>query len=79
MLGLARRYGYQCPQRGGRGECRRADKRTPFRAAAVAPPAGAEFMQRLSGALHGTLGSYLCDAVHEDCVDILACVLVSRA
>jgi hypothetical protein len=24
-----------------------------------------EFMQRLSVVLHGTLGSYLCDALHE--------------
>jgi hypothetical protein len=38
-----------------------------------------EFMQRLSAALHGTLGSYLRDAVREGCVDAVACLLVPRA
>jgi hypothetical protein len=38
-----------------------------------------EFMQRLSAALHGTLGSYLRDAFHEGSVDAVACLLVPRA
>jgi hypothetical protein len=38
-----------------------------------------EFMQRLSAALHGTLGSYLRDALHEGSVDVVACLLVPRA
>jgi hypothetical protein len=38
-----------------------------------------EFMQRLSGALHGTLGSCLRDAFQEDGADAVACLLVSRA
>jgi hypothetical protein len=38
-----------------------------------------EFMQHLSAALHGTLGSYLRDAFHEVSADAVACLLVSRA
>jgi hypothetical protein len=38
-----------------------------------------EFMQRLSAVLHGTLGSYLRDALHEGSADALACLLVPRA
>jgi hypothetical protein len=38
-----------------------------------------EFMQRLSAALHGTLSSYLRDALHEDGVDVMACLHVPRA
>jgi hypothetical protein len=37
------------------------------------------FMQRLSTTLHGTLGSYLRDALQEDSADALACFLVSQA
>jgi hypothetical protein len=33
-----------------------------------------EFMQRLSAALHGTLGSYLRDAFREGSVDAVACL-----
>jgi hypothetical protein len=33
-----------------------------------------EFMQRFSAALHGTLGSYLRDALHEVSVDAMACL-----
>jgi hypothetical protein len=36
-------------------------------------------MQRLSVSLHGTLGSYLRDALHEGSADIVACLLVPRA
>jgi hypothetical protein len=36
------------------------------------------FMQRLFVALHGTLGSYLRDALHEGSVDVVACLLVPR-
>jgi hypothetical protein len=38
-----------------------------------------EFMQRLSAALHGTLGSYLRDALHEGNVDDVAWRHVPRA
>jgi hypothetical protein len=38
-----------------------------------------EFMQRLSAALHGTLGSYLRDALHEGSADAVACLPVPRA
>jgi hypothetical protein len=38
-----------------------------------------EFMQRLSAALHGTLGSYLCDAFQEGSVNNVACLPVPRA
>jgi hypothetical protein len=38
-----------------------------------------EFMQRLSAALHGILGSYLRDALQEGSVDAVACRLVPRA
>jgi hypothetical protein len=38
-----------------------------------------EFMQRLSTVLHGTLGSYLRDALNEGSVDVVACLRVSRA
>jgi hypothetical protein len=38
-----------------------------------------EFMQRLSTALHGTLGSSLGDALHEGIVDVVACLHVPRA
>jgi hypothetical protein len=34
-----------------------------------------EFMQRLFAALHGTLGSYLRDALHEGGASALACYL----
>jgi uncharacterized membrane protein len=37
-----------------------------------------EFMQRLSAALHGTMGSYLRDAFHEDSDDDVACLSVPR-
>jgi hypothetical protein len=33
-----------------------------------------EFMQRLSAALNGTLGSYLRDDVHKGSVDVVACL-----
>jgi hypothetical protein len=36
-------------------------------------------MRRVSVALHGTLGSYLHDALHEGSVDDVACLLVPRA
>jgi hypothetical protein len=36
-------------------------------------------MRRLFAALHGTLGSYLRDALHEGSVDALACLRVPRA
>jgi hypothetical protein len=36
-------------------------------------------MQRLFGALHGTLGSYLRDALQEGNDDIVACLHVPRA
>jgi hypothetical protein len=36
-------------------------------------------MQRLSAALHGTLGSYLHDALQEGSADAVACLLVPRA
>jgi hypothetical protein len=38
-----------------------------------------EFMQCLSVALHGTLGSYLRDAFQESSADAVACLPVSRA
>jgi hypothetical protein len=38
-----------------------------------------EFMQRLSAALHGTMGSYLRDAFQEGSVDAVACLHVPRA
>jgi hypothetical protein len=38
-----------------------------------------EFMQCLSGALHGTMGSYLRDALQEGSADAVACLLVPRA
>jgi hypothetical protein len=38
-----------------------------------------ECMQRLSVALHGTLGSYLRDAFHEGSDDAVACLPVPRA
>jgi hypothetical protein len=38
-----------------------------------------EFMQRLSAALHGILGSYLRDALQEGSIDALACLRVPRA
>jgi hypothetical protein len=38
-----------------------------------------EFMQHLSAALHGTLGSYFRDAFKEDSVDAVACLHVPRA
>jgi hypothetical protein len=38
-----------------------------------------EFMQRLSIALHGTLGSYLRDALHEGSADAVACRHIPRA
>jgi hypothetical protein len=38
-----------------------------------------EFMQRLSAALHGTLGSYFRDAFPEGSVDAVACLPVPRA
>jgi hypothetical protein len=37
-----------------------------------------EFMQRLCVALHGTLGSYLHDALHEGSADGVACLPVPR-
>jgi hypothetical protein len=36
-------------------------------------------MQRLSAALHGTLGSYPLDALQEGSVDVVACLHVARA
>jgi hypothetical protein len=38
-----------------------------------------EFLQRLSAALHGTLGSYLRDALHEGSADAVACLIAPRA
>jgi hypothetical protein len=38
-----------------------------------------EFMQRLCATLHGTLGSYVRDALHEGTVVTVACVHVPRA
>jgi NAD-specific glutamate dehydrogenase len=38
-----------------------------------------KFMQRLSGALHGTLGSYLRDASQEGSVDDVTCLHIPRA
>jgi hypothetical protein len=38
-----------------------------------------EFTQRLSAALHGTLGSYLRDAFQEGSADAMACLSVPRA
>jgi hypothetical protein len=38
-----------------------------------------ELMQRLSAALHGTLGSYLRDAFREGNADAVACLPVPRA
>jgi hypothetical protein len=37
-----------------------------------------EFIQRLFAALHGTLGSYLCDALHEGIAHAEACLHVPR-
>jgi hypothetical protein len=36
-------------------------------------------MQRLYVALHGTLGSYLRDALHEGSVNVVTCLHVPRA
>jgi hypothetical protein len=36
-------------------------------------------MQRLFVALHGTMGSYLRDALHEGSADVVACLHVPRA
>jgi hypothetical protein len=38
-----------------------------------------EFMQRLSTALHGTLGSYLCDALQKGSANVVTCLHVPRA
>jgi hypothetical protein len=38
-----------------------------------------EFMQRLSAALYGTMGFYLCDAFQEGSADAVACLPVPRA
>jgi hypothetical protein len=38
-----------------------------------------EFMQRLSLALHGTMDSYLHDALHEGNVDVVTCLHVPQA
>jgi hypothetical protein len=38
-----------------------------------------EFMQRLLAALHGTLDSYIRDALHEGSANVLACLLIPRA
>ena len=38
-----------------------------------------EFMQRLSAALHGTLGSYLRDAFQEGSSNVVACFRVPRS
>jgi hypothetical protein len=38
-----------------------------------------EFMQRLFAVLHGTLGSYLRDALEEGSVDAVACLRIPRA
>jgi hypothetical protein len=38
-----------------------------------------EFMQCVSAALHGTLGSYLRDALQEGSADAVACLPVPRA
>jgi hypothetical protein len=38
-----------------------------------------EFMQLLFGGLHITLGSYLCDALQDGGVDVVACLVVPRA
>jgi hypothetical protein len=38
-----------------------------------------EFMQRLCATLHGTLGSYLRDALDEVCANVVACLSVPRA
>jgi hypothetical protein len=38
-----------------------------------------EFMLRLYAALHGTLSSYLRDALQEGCADAVACLHVPRA
>jgi hypothetical protein len=37
-----------------------------------------EFMRRLFLVLHGTLGSYLRDALHEGGADVVACIRASR-
>jgi hypothetical protein len=37
-----------------------------------------EFLQRLFAALHGTLGSYLRDALHEGIAEAVACLSVPR-
>jgi hypothetical protein len=39
---------------------------------------GREFMQRLSAALHGSLGSYFRDALQEGSADAVACLPVPR-
>jgi hypothetical protein len=38
-----------------------------------------EFMHSLSAALHGTLSSYLCDALQEGYAGVVACLPVPRA
>jgi hypothetical protein len=38
-----------------------------------------EYLQRLFVALHGTLGSFLCDALKEGSADVVARLHVSRA
>jgi hypothetical protein len=38
-----------------------------------------EFMQRLLAALHGTLDSYIRDALHEGSANAVACLLIPRA
>jgi hypothetical protein len=38
-----------------------------------------QIMQRLSIAIHGTLGSFLRDVLWDDNVDVVACLLVPRA
>jgi hypothetical protein len=35
-----------------------------------------EFMQRLCATLHGSVGSYLCDALQEGSADVVACFSV---
>jgi hypothetical protein len=39
----------------------------------------AELVQRLSAALHGTLGSYLRDDLHEGSAEDVACLPLPRA
>jgi hypothetical protein len=38
-----------------------------------------EFMQHLFATLHGTLGTYLRDALQEGSADVVVCLLVPRA